>query len=153
MTDIFKRLGLRRMINVSGTETPLGGAPACPEVREAVAELIGHSVYISELQSAACDVISRATGAEAPRQLQRQLAMIGLQAAGGASAVLCSVGSCEVDSKQKYRLRQCVRDLAGSGSSETDAVQIDQLDAGIDQAARTALADATVTRLPNDNDL
>lgn len=65
MTDIFERLGLRRMINVSGTETPLGGAPACPEVREAVAELIGHSVYISELQSAACDVISRATGAEA----------------------------------------------------------------------------------------
>ncbi len=65
MSDIFERLNLRRIINVSGTETPLGGAPACPEVLEAVAELAGHSVYMSELQSAACEVISRATGAEA----------------------------------------------------------------------------------------
>ena len=65
MTDIFEKFGLRHIINVSGTETSLGGCPACPEVLDAVAELAGHSVYMSELQSAACDVISRATGAEA----------------------------------------------------------------------------------------
>jgi len=65
MPDIFKRLDLRHVINVSGTETPLGGAPVCPEVFEAASELARHSVYMSELQAAACDVISRATGSEA----------------------------------------------------------------------------------------
>lgn len=65
MPDIFERLGLRHVINVSGTETPLGGAPACPEVLEAASEIASQSVYMSELQAAACDLISRATGSEA----------------------------------------------------------------------------------------
>jgi D-glucosaminate-6-phosphate ammonia-lyase len=65
MSDIFSRLGLRRVINVSGTETPLGAAPVCPEVMDAVVNLVPHSVYMAELQSAACATIARATGAEA----------------------------------------------------------------------------------------
>jgi len=65
MPDIFERLNLRHVINVSGTETPLGAAPASPEVIAAASEIAPQSVYMSELQSAACDVISRATGSEA----------------------------------------------------------------------------------------
>jgi len=65
MTDIFDRLGLRRVINVSGTETPFGAAPVRPEVVAAISEIVPHSVLMRELQSAASQVIARAAGTEA----------------------------------------------------------------------------------------
>lgn len=65
MTDIFDRLGLRRVINVSGTETPFGASPVRPEVVAAISEIIPHSVLMRELQSAASEVIARAAGTEA----------------------------------------------------------------------------------------
>ena len=65
MTDIFDNLGLRRVINVSGTETPFGASPVRPEVVAAISEIIPHSVLMRELQSAASGVIARATGTEA----------------------------------------------------------------------------------------
>ena len=33
---VFEEYGLRRIVNASGTETPKGGSPVCPEVIEAV---------------------------------------------------------------------------------------------------------------------
>lgn len=65
MSDIFDKRGLRRVINVSGTETPFGAAPVRPEVVAAINEIVPHSVLMHELQSAASEVIARATGAEA----------------------------------------------------------------------------------------
>lgn len=65
MDDLFERYGLRRLVNVSGTETPFGGAPVCDEVIEAVSALVPHSVYMHELQAAASRVIAETTGAEA----------------------------------------------------------------------------------------
>lgn len=65
MSDIFERLGLRRVINASGTETERGGAPACAEALEAVAKLAPHSVQMLELQAAASRTISRAYGCDA----------------------------------------------------------------------------------------
>lgn len=65
MDDLFERHGLRRLINVSGTETPYGAAPVCAEVIEAVQALVPHSVYMHELQAAASRVIAATTGAEA----------------------------------------------------------------------------------------
>jgi L-seryl-tRNA(Ser) seleniumtransferase len=65
MNDLFERYGLRRLINVSGTETPYGGAPVCDEVIDAVRALVPHSVYMSELQGVASRVIAESTGAEA----------------------------------------------------------------------------------------
>ncbi|HET9413654.1 MAG TPA: aminotransferase class V-fold PLP-dependent enzyme [Pseudolabrys sp.] len=65
MIDIFRRLGVSRLINVSGTETPFGAAPVCQEVIAAVTELVPYSVCMAELQSVACAVVARATGAEA----------------------------------------------------------------------------------------
>ena len=62
--DIFARHQLRRVINCSGTETPYGGSPVRPEVVDAVAELVPHSVFMSELQLAASRAIAGATGSE-----------------------------------------------------------------------------------------
>jgi uncharacterized pyridoxal phosphate-dependent enzyme len=63
--DIFTRYGLSRIINASGTETTLGASPVAAEVIQAVAELVGHSVNMAELQSVACRVIAAAFDAEA----------------------------------------------------------------------------------------
>lgn len=63
--DIFGRFGLRRVINVSGTETPYGASPVREEVLQAVLQLVPHSVMMHELQTAASATIARATGAEA----------------------------------------------------------------------------------------
>lgn len=63
--DLFSRYGLRRIINASGTETTKGASPVCPEVIEAVAALVPHSVDMLELQSVACHTIARVLGCEA----------------------------------------------------------------------------------------
>lgn len=63
--DIFARYGLSRIINASGTETTLGASPVAAEVIQAVAELVGHSVNMAQLQSVACRVIAAAFEAEA----------------------------------------------------------------------------------------
>jgi D-glucosaminate-6-phosphate ammonia-lyase len=65
MSDVFQRLGLTPMINVSGTETPYGAAPVCAEVIEAVSQLVPYSVRMAELQHAASKVIARAIETEA----------------------------------------------------------------------------------------
>jgi L-seryl-tRNA(Ser) seleniumtransferase len=62
---LFEHLGLRRIVNVSGTETTKGASPVCPEVIAAVSELVPHSVEMAELQSVASATIARALGAEA----------------------------------------------------------------------------------------
>jgi D-glucosaminate-6-phosphate ammonia-lyase len=65
MVDPFVRYGLRRVINASGTETPYGGSPVRDEVIEAVRALVPHSVFMAELQAAACRTIASALGCEA----------------------------------------------------------------------------------------
>jgi L-seryl-tRNA(Ser) seleniumtransferase len=62
---LFERLGLRRIVNVSGTETTKGASPVCPEVVAAVSDLVPHSVEMAELQSVASATIARAMGTEA----------------------------------------------------------------------------------------
>jgi L-seryl-tRNA(Ser) seleniumtransferase len=63
--DLFERLGLRRIVNVSGTETTKGASPVCPDVVAAVSELVPHSVEMAELQSVASATIARAMETEA----------------------------------------------------------------------------------------
>jgi D-glucosaminate-6-phosphate ammonia-lyase len=65
MTDPFQTYRLRRVINVSGTETPYGSAPVRAEVLQAVAELAPHSVLMHELQAAASRTIASVSGSEA----------------------------------------------------------------------------------------
>lgn len=64
-SGIRRRLGLRPIINVSGTMTALGASIVVPEAVRAVAEILPEFVEITDLQRKAGDAIARATGAEA----------------------------------------------------------------------------------------
>src|SRR5579859_5159672 len=65
MPDIYKRLGVRPIINARGTHTRLGGTLIRPEVLDAMREAASAYVVLDELQDKASEVIARATGAEA----------------------------------------------------------------------------------------
>src|SRR5579864_3410449 len=64
-TDIRARLGLRPVINVSGTMTALGASIVTPEAVEAVSAILSQFVEIDDLQRKASAVIARLCGAEA----------------------------------------------------------------------------------------
>jgi D-glucosaminate-6-phosphate ammonia-lyase len=64
-SDIRQRLGLRPIINVSGTMTALGASIVVPEAVQAVGEILPEFVEITDLQRKASAVIVRVTGAEA----------------------------------------------------------------------------------------
>ncbi|MEQ1956796.1 aminotransferase class V-fold PLP-dependent enzyme [Mesorhizobium sp. CN2-181] len=62
---IRERLGLRPIINVSGTMTALGASIIVPEAITAMAEIASQWVEMDDLQRAASNVIARVTGGEA----------------------------------------------------------------------------------------
>jgi L-seryl-tRNA(Ser) seleniumtransferase len=64
-TTIRERLGLRPIINVSGTMTALGASIIVPEAISAMAEIASQWVEMDDLQRAASAVIARLTGGEA----------------------------------------------------------------------------------------
>ncbi|MFB3817162.1 MAG: aminotransferase class V-fold PLP-dependent enzyme [Candidatus Methylomirabilales bacterium] len=64
-TDIRQRLGLRPIINVSGTMTALGASIVVPEAVAAVAGILPEFVEINALQRRASAVVARLTRAEA----------------------------------------------------------------------------------------
>ena len=64
-SDIRQRLGLRPIINVSGTMTALGASVVVPEAVRTVGEILPEFVEITDLHRKACAVVARLTGAEA----------------------------------------------------------------------------------------
>ncbi len=62
---VYDDLGVRTVINASGTLTRLGGSRMAPEVLAAMAEAAASFVHIDELQAKAGEVIAELTGAEA----------------------------------------------------------------------------------------
>lgn len=64
-TDIRPSIGLRPVINVSGTMTSLGASIVVPEAIEAMASILPHFVEINDLQRKASGIIARLTGGEA----------------------------------------------------------------------------------------
>ncbi|MFZ9633929.1 MAG: hypothetical protein ACO3EK_08785, partial [Alphaproteobacteria bacterium] len=64
-SDIRDRLGLRPVINVSGTMTHLGASIVVPEAIRAASEVMPEWVEINDLHRKASAAIARATGAEA----------------------------------------------------------------------------------------
>ncbi|MBB4112191.1 L-seryl-tRNA(Ser) seleniumtransferase [Rhizobium sp. BK226] len=64
-TDMRPSIGLRPVINVSGTMTSLGASIVVPEAIEAMASILPHFVEINDLQRKASGVIARLTGGEA----------------------------------------------------------------------------------------
>ena len=65
MTDFYKELGVKRVINAAGPLTRLGGAPMADRVLDAMREAAEWSVRIEELQERAGDYLAEVTGAEA----------------------------------------------------------------------------------------
>lgn len=63
--DIRKELGLRPIINASGTMTVLGASIMVPQAVAAMAAMAGEFVEIEQLHAAASRVIARLTGGEA----------------------------------------------------------------------------------------
>ena len=63
--DIRPQLGLRRIINVSGTMTALGSSIVVPEAVQMVDAILSEFVEINELHRRACATVVQATGAEA----------------------------------------------------------------------------------------
>ena len=63
-TGVYERLGVRTVINASGTLTRLGGSRMAPAVLEAMAEASRSYVRIEDLQEGAGRVIAEVTGAE-----------------------------------------------------------------------------------------
>ncbi|WJI46231.1 aminotransferase class V-fold PLP-dependent enzyme [Mesorhizobium sp. C120A] len=64
-TTIRERLGLRPIINVSGTMTTLGASIIVPEAISAMAEIASQWVEMDDLQRAASVITARLTGSEA----------------------------------------------------------------------------------------
>ena len=64
-SDIRLRLGVRPVINLTGTLTSLGGIRVIPEAAQAAVEMMDYGVDMVELQAQASRIIARVTGAEA----------------------------------------------------------------------------------------
>ncbi len=64
MKDIYRSLGVRRVVNAAGTLTRLGGPPMMPVAVEAMREASCWSVSIEELQERAGSYLAEVTGAE-----------------------------------------------------------------------------------------
>ncbi|MBL8698133.1 MAG: aminotransferase class V-fold PLP-dependent enzyme [Alphaproteobacteria bacterium] len=64
-SDIRQRLGLRPVINVSGTMTHLGASIVVPEAIRAASDILPEWVEINDLHRKASRAIAEATGAEA----------------------------------------------------------------------------------------
>src|SRR5215212_237688 len=62
---VYDELGLRTVINASGTLTRLGGSRMAPEVLAAMVEAAAAFVPIDDLQARAGEIIAELTGAEA----------------------------------------------------------------------------------------
>src|SRR5258708_36314249 len=81
-SDIRARLGLRPIINVSGTMTALGASTVVPEAVKAVADILPEFVEINDLQRKASAVIARLTRGEADCVTASASARITLRGAG-----------------------------------------------------------------------
>ena len=64
-SDVRQRLGLRPIINVSGTMTALGASIVVPEAVKVASEVLPEWVEVNDLHRKASAAIARLTGSEA----------------------------------------------------------------------------------------
>lgn len=90
---IYEALGVRPIINASGSVTRLGGAPMPAEIVAAISEAARQAVPLEQLQAAASRIIAEITGAEAGLVTTGAAAALTL----GAAAILtgCDCGRME----------------------------------------------------------
>jgi len=80
---VYEELGVRRVINASGTMTHLGGSIPDPRIMDAMKEASGSFVIMMELMEKAGQIISKATGAEG-----------GLVTSGSFAALVLGTAAC-----------------------------------------------------------
>ena len=101
-SDIRTRLGLRSIINVSGTMTSLGASIVVPEAVEAVAAILPQFVDIDAVQRKLSPVIARLCGTEAGFVTASCSAGISMAVAGAMTGTNLSASS-------GYRIRPASR--------------------------------------------
>lgn len=124
MTDIRAELGLRPIINVSGTMTSLGASIVVPEAVRAVAAILPQFVEVHELQRRASRAIAAACGAEA-----------GFVTASAAAGISLAIAGCMTGAD----LARVERLPDTAGMKDEVAVQLGHMvgyGAPIDQAIR-----------------
>ena len=94
---IYDEIGVRRVINASGSMTYLGGSLIAPEVLEKMTEAAGAFVFMEELLAWAGREIAELTGTEA-----------GLVTSGSAGGILVSTAACLTGS-DRQRMRALPR--------------------------------------------
>ena len=82
-SDIRARMGLRPIINVSGTMTTLGASIVVPEAVRAVSEILPEWVEVNDLHRMASRAIAKATGTEA-----------GFVTASAAAGITLAIAGC-----------------------------------------------------------
>ncbi len=80
---VYEELGVRKVINASGTMTHLGGSIPDPRVMEAMKEASQSFVIMMELLEKAGEVVAEATGAEA-----------GMVTSGSSAAMVLGAAAC-----------------------------------------------------------
>jgi D-glucosaminate-6-phosphate ammonia-lyase len=80
---VYRRFGIRPVINAAGTKTRLGGVPMASDVVEAMRDAASASADIAEMQAAASRFIAQVTGAEA-----------GYVTAGAAAGLMLGAAAC-----------------------------------------------------------
>jgi len=81
--NVYKRLGVRTIINAKGPATRLSGGLMAEEVAAAMLEATQHCVDMTELQTRASEIIAEITGAEA-----------GCVTSGAAAGLLLGTAAC-----------------------------------------------------------
>jgi len=130
MTDTRAELGLRPIINVSGTMTALGASIVVPEAVQAVAGILPQFVEINDLQRRASRAIAAACGSEA-----------GFVTASAAAGITLAIAGCMTGPD----LARVERLPDATGMKDEVAVQLGHLvgyGAPIDQAIRLTGAKA-----------
>ncbi len=126
MTDLRAELGLRPIINVSGTMTTLGASIVVPEAVRAVTAILPQFVEVNDLQRRASRSIASACGAEA-----------GFVTASAAAGITLAIAGCMTGAD----LARVERLPDTAGMKNEVAVQLGHLvgyGAPIDQAIRLA---------------
>ncbi|MBN9064497.1 MAG: hypothetical protein BGP06_04500 [Rhizobiales bacterium 65-9] len=124
-TDIRARLGLRPVINVSGTMTALGASIAVPEAIEAAMAILPQWVEINDLHRKASAVIAKATGGEAGFVTASASAAITLAIAGAMTgADLAKVEQLPDATGMKDEVVILMGHMTGYGAAIEQAVRL-----------------------------
>ena len=92
--EVYKKLGVKPIINAQSWVTALGGSIMRPEVLQAMDDAAGVFIDIKKLNLAAGEVVARACGAE------RGLVTGGCSAAQVLMVAACMTGTSELNAEQ-----------------------------------------------------